>query len=91
MKRIRRALRRSGGNLRQAARELKMTRPELQALISAEPELLEQALEANERALDKAEATIRQALREGETPKRIGAAAHILRTSGRWRKITPIG
>jgi hypothetical protein len=85
MKRIRRALRRSGGNLRQAARELKMTRPELQALISAEPELLEQALEANERALDKAEATIRQALREGEPVKMMTAAVHVLRTSRRWR------
>ena len=85
IKRIRRVLRRSGGNLRQAARELKMTRPELTALISADPELLGQALEANERALDKAEAAIRQSMREGEPRKMMTAAVHILRTSRRWR------
>lgn len=91
MKRIRRALRRSGGNLRQAAKELKMTRPELQALISAEPELFEQAIEAHERALDKAEAAMRQALREGEPRKMMTAAGAILRTSRRWRQISRSG
>lgn len=85
MKRIRRVLRLSGGNLRQAAGELKMTRRELQAIISAEPELLDQALEAHERALDKAEATIRQALRDGDPRKAMAAASTIVRTSRRWR------
>jgi uncharacterized protein YukE len=85
MKRIRRVLRQSGGNLRQAAEKLKMTRRELTALIDAEPELLEQALEAHERALDKAEATLRQALREGEPRKAMAAAGAIVRTSRRWR------
>jgi Xaa-Pro aminopeptidase len=86
LKRIRRALRRSGGNLRQAALELKMPRRDLSSLIDAEPELMEQALEAKERALDKAEATIRQAMREGDMVKRMTAAVHIVRASGRWRK-----
>lgn len=86
MKRIRRVLRRSGGNLRQAAIELKMTRPELQALISADPELIDQALEAHERALDKAEAAIRQALRDDDLRKAFVAATAILRTSRRFRQ-----
>jgi hypothetical protein len=54
-------------------------------LIQAEPELLEQALEAHERALDRAEATIREALRDGDRRKAMTAAATILRTSKRWR------
>ena len=86
LKRVRRALRRSGGNLRQAAADLKIPKRELRSLIDAEPELLEQALEANERALDKVEATIRQAMREGDPRKAMAAAAAIVRTSPRWRK-----
>ena len=68
-----------------------MKAPELRALIDAEPELLDQALEANERALDKAEAAIRQALRDGEPRKAMAAAVSILRTSRRWRKLPQTG
>lgn len=78
-------MRRSGGNVHQAAVELKITRIELRAMIKADPELLDQALEANERALDKAEALLRQALRDGDPRKRIAAAGHIVRTSSRFR------
>lgn len=54
-------------------------------MIKADPELLDQALEANERALDKAEALLRQALREGEPRQQIAAAGHIVRGSSRFR------
>lgn len=91
MKKIGRALRRSGGNLRQAANELKTPCAELKALIDAEPSLQVQALEANERALDKAEATLRQAMREAEPRKAMTAAVAILRTSRRWRKLPQTG
>jgi hypothetical protein len=72
--------------MKQAAEKLKMPRRELIALVAERPELLEQALEAKERALDKSEAVIRQAMREGDAVKRMTAASHIVRTSSRWRK-----
>jgi hypothetical protein len=71
--------------MKQAAEKLKMPRRELIALVDERPELLEQALEAKERALDKSEAVIRQAMREGDAVKRMTAASHIVRTSPRWR------
>lgn len=85
LERIGRALRRSGGNMKQAAEKLKMPRRALIEIVRARPDLMDQALEASERALDKAEATIRQAMREGEPMKRMAAASHIVRTSRRWR------
>jgi hypothetical protein len=91
LKRIARVLRRSGGNMRQAAIKLKMARPELAALLRAKPLLLEAALEAEERALDLAEANLRQALRSENQRERLAAASHIVRRSPRWRKLRQTG
>lgn len=85
LKRIRRALRLSTGNLSQAARKLKVNRVDLRAYIDANPELVEAALEAEERAIDKAEASLRAALRDPDPLKRLAAAAHIVRTRRLWR------
>lgn len=91
MKKIGRALRRSGGNMKQAAEKLKIPRRELIALVHAEPALLDQALEASERVIDKAEAALRQAMREAEPLKAMAAASAIVRTSRRWRKLPQTG
>ena len=91
LKKAARALRRSGGNLKQAAENLKIKRAELKALVDAHPDLLDAALEAHERGLDKAEAAIRHAMHDSEPRKAMAAAVSILRTSRRWRSIRPVG
>ena len=87
IKKISRALRRSGGNIKGAANALKIPYGELKALIDENLELQTNAFEAEERALDKAEAALIKAMRTAADPrKRMAAAGHIARTSSRWRK-----
>jgi hypothetical protein len=74
------------GNVRAAARALGVPAPALHAFTTANPDVLALALEAEERALDKAEAAIKRALRHGSLEQRMKAAAFLVRTSGRLRR-----
>lgn len=82
--RVARALVKSRGNLRQAALKLKITRPELRAIVNKNPKVLAEALERAERRLDAAEATLLEALRSTDKATRLRAASHIVRRSARW-------
>jgi hypothetical protein len=72
------------GSMRAAAIALNVPWPDLRQLAKTWPGLLEAATEAEERALDQAEAALRQALRSESALTRLQAASHIVRRSGRW-------
>ena len=71
------------GSIVKAAKALGVNAVELRRLCLAEPSLIEAALEAHELALDRAEAELLSAMREGELSTRLQAAAYIVRRSGR--------
>jgi ABC-type hemin transport system substrate-binding protein len=74
------------GNVSAAARALGAPPMEMRAFINANTDVLAMALEAEERALDKAEAAIKRALRHGSLEQRMKAAKAVLRMSGRLRR-----
>jgi hypothetical protein len=76
-----RALLKHHGNVSAAARTLKVPAHDLRLLTRALPELIEAAMEAEEQALDEAEAVLRAALKHLDAGRRLEAAGHILRTS----------
>jgi hypothetical protein len=78
---VRRELIRAGGNVTAAARKLGVPVHDLRQTTRATPGLLEAALEAEEQALDKAEAELMRALRSPDPTKRLAAAAYLLRKS----------
>ena len=90
-RRVEKALLDSGGSLRAAAIALSVPWPDLRQLTRAWPGLHEAAIEAEERALDQAEATLRQALRSESQITRLQAASHIVRRSRRWQKLRQDG
>lgn len=79
------------GSMRAASIALGVPWPDLRQLARAWPGLLEAATEAEERALDQAEATLRQALRSESALTRLQAASYIVRRSERWRKLRQDG
>jgi hypothetical protein len=72
---------RTGGNVTETARTLGVPIHDLRLLTLASPGLIEAALEAEEQALDEAEAVVRQALKSVDLSRRLAAAGHILRMS----------
>jgi hypothetical protein len=72
---------RTGGNVSETARTLRVPVIDLRRLTRIAPSLIEAALEAEEQALDEAEAVLRQALKSADWSRKLAAAGHILRTS----------
>jgi hypothetical protein len=81
-----RELIRTGGNVSAAARALGVPTPDLRLLVYARPELLDVALEAEERAVDEAEALLLEAMSAGEMRWRIRAAGLFLRATAAGRR-----
>jgi hypothetical protein len=77
----RRVLLKKHGNITATARNLGVPAHDLRLMALAVPALIKAALEAEEQALDEAQAVIRRALRESDATRRIAAAGHILRTN----------
>jgi hypothetical protein len=80
------ALIRTGGAVCAAARALGVPTRDLRQLVYARPELLDAALEAEERAIDEAEAALREATRTGPLSRRIVAAGFFLRAPAAGRR-----
>jgi hypothetical protein len=76
-----RELIRSAGNVKVAAKALGVPIHDLRLLTYAQPSLIDAAYEAEEQALDEAEAVVREAMRVGDTRRRIKAAGFYLRAS----------
>ena len=72
---------RTQGNVSAAAKALGVPIHDLRLLTRAEPRLIEAAFEAEEQALDKAEAEIRNALNSADKARALAAAAALLRIS----------
>jgi hypothetical protein len=79
--RARKLLIKKHGNITATARKLGVPIHDLRLMALAVPMLSNAALEAEEQALDEAEAVIRRALKDSDASRRIAAAGHILRTS----------
>jgi hypothetical protein len=77
---------RAGANVSAAAKALGVPRHDLRLLTLAHPRLMDAALEAEELALDLAEAIVRDTLRGGDMRKRIKAAGFLLRNSAAGRR-----
>ena len=69
------------GNITAAAKALGVPAHDLRLLTRAQPRLIEAAFEAEEQALDKAEAEIRNALNSSDKARALAAAAALLRIS----------
>jgi hypothetical protein len=69
------------GNITAAAKALGVPAHDLRLLTRAQPRLIEAAFEAEEQALDKAEAEIRNALNSTDKARALAAAAALLRVS----------
>jgi hypothetical protein len=81
-----RELIRTGGNVSAAATALGVPVLDLRLLTYAVPELIDAALEAEEQALDQAEALLREAMRGGDMRWRIRAAGLFLRATATGRR-----
>ena len=82
---ILKALTKAEGSILKAARALNVRTIDLRRFCMREKALTEAALEANEIALDKAEAQVFRALRTGPLSSRMQAAAFIVRSRRRSR------
>jgi hypothetical protein len=81
------ALLKSQGNISAAARLLGLPVSDFRIYSRANPHVRAAALEAEEEALDEAEATLRAALKSEDMGRALAAAAHILRTNpAAWRR-----
>ena len=69
------------GNITAAAKALGVPAHDLRLLTRAQPRLIEAAFEAEEQALDRAEAEIRNALNSAYKARALAAAAALLRVS----------
>jgi hypothetical protein len=69
-----------------AAKALGVPTCDLRLLVYAQPELLDAALEAEERVIDEAEALLLKAVRVGDLSQRIRAAALFLRATAAGRR-----
>jgi hypothetical protein len=83
--RIADALVEAEGNIVAAAKALSVRPSHLRKLTNSQPQLIEAALEAAELALDKAEAGLLKAMRQGQLSTRLQAAAFIVRSRRRGR------
>ena len=81
-----RALISAGGNVSAAARTLNVPAHDLRLLTFAVPELVDAALEVEERALDEAEAVLLEAMRGGDLRRRVRAAGLFLRSTAAGRR-----
>ena len=81
-----RELIRTGGNVSAAAGAVGVPTPDLRLLLYARPELLDAALEAEERVVDEAEALLLEAIRGGDMRLRIRAAGLFLRATATGRR-----
>lgn len=81
-----RELVRVSGNVSAAARALGVPARDLRLLTYAVPELIDAALEAEEQALDGAEALLFEAMRAGDKRWRIRAAGLFLRATAAGRR-----
>jgi hypothetical protein len=81
-----RELIRTGGNVSAAASALGVPTPDLRRLVYARPELLDAALEAEERVIDEAEALLLEAMEDGDARRRIRAAGFFLRATAGGRR-----
>jgi hypothetical protein len=81
-----RELIRAGGNVSAAAKLLDVPTHDLRLLTYALPELMDAALEAEEQALDEAEALLFEAMRGGDMRRRIKAAGFFLRATAAGRR-----
>ena len=73
------------GSVWKAAKALNVRTGELRRFCLKDQRLMDAALEANELALDKAEASVFRALRTGPLSNRLQAAAFIVKSRGRRR------
>jgi hypothetical protein len=81
-----RELIRTGGNVSAAAKALGVPALDLRLLTYAVPELIDAALEAEERVLDEAQAVLFEAMRAGDMRRRIRAAGLFLRATATGRR-----
>jgi hypothetical protein len=81
-----RELIRTGGNVSAAAMALGVPARDLRLLTYAVPELIDAALEAEEQALDQAEALLREAMEAEDMRWRIRAAGLFLRATAAGRR-----
>jgi hypothetical protein len=81
-----RELIRAGGNVRAAAMALNVPARDLRLLTFAVPELMDAALEAEERVVEEAEAVLLKAMRVGDMRRRIRAAGLFLRATVQGRR-----
>ena len=79
--RVIRELKAADGNVSAAARKLQVSTVDLRRMTNAWPELMLVALEAAEKAMDRAEAAIYEGLNHPDKRRRLDAAAYILRKS----------
>jgi hypothetical protein len=77
---------RSGGNVSAAAKTIGVPAHDLRVLTYAVPELMDAALEAEERVIDEAEAVLLEAMRGGDMRRRIRAAGLFLRATATGRR-----
>jgi hypothetical protein len=81
-----RELIRTGGSVFKAAKALGVPARDLRLLVYARPELLDAALEAEEQALEEAQALLLKAIRGGDMRRRIRAAGLFLRATAAGRR-----
>jgi hypothetical protein len=81
-----RELIRAGGNVSAAAKALGVPARDLRLLTFAVPELIDAALEAEERVVEEAEALLFAAMRGGDMRRRIRAAGFFLRATAAGRR-----
>jgi hypothetical protein len=73
-------------NVTEAAKELNVSASDLRRLILAHPQMQDQAFEAVEARLDKAEANIHEALYSDDSRRRDAASFFVLRNTARAKK-----
>jgi hypothetical protein len=81
-----RELIRASGNVSTTAKALKVPVRDLRLLTYAVPELIDAALEAEEMAIEEAQALLFKALRGGDMRRRIRAAGLFLRATAQGRR-----
>jgi hypothetical protein len=81
-----RELIRAGGSVNAAAKALGVPTRDLRLLTFAVPELIDAALEAEERVVEEAEALLFAAMRGGDMRRRIRAAGFFLRATAAGRR-----
>ena len=81
-----RELTRVSGNVSKTAKAFDVPTPDLRLLVYAHPELLDAAIEAEERAIDAAQAQVFAAIRGGPMTRRIRAAGLFLRATAQGRR-----